>query len=66
MGVTATRRTSGTLQLIAVACLIIGVLFALFSMPLFWGQIRVLRSWPVRQAQVIRSEIVTTPSGKHD
>lgn len=67
MGVTVTpRRARGSLQLIAVACLVLCALFALFSVPLFWGQFRVLRTWPVRQAQVIRSEIVTAPSGKHD
>ena len=53
------------LQLIGVACLIVCVLFAVFSVPFFWGQIRVLRSWPVRQAVVTRSEVVTTPSGQH-
>jgi len=61
-----TNHRRSTLQLIAVACLVLCVLFALFSLPLFWGQLRVLRSWPVRQAQVIRSEIVATPSGKHE
>jgi hypothetical protein len=61
---TAERR--GTLQLIGVACFILFVLFAIFSIPLFWGQIRVLRSWPVRQAEVISSQVVTRPAGKHD
>jgi hypothetical protein len=61
---TAERR--GTLQLIGVACFILFVLFAIFSIPLFWGQIRVLRSWPVRQAEVISSQVVIRPAGKHD
>jgi len=61
-----TNQRRGTLQLIGVACLILCVLFAIFSIPLFWGQIRVLRSWPVRQAEVIRSEVVTTPSARHE
>jgi Protein of unknown function (DUF3592) len=56
----------GTLQLIAVACLIVFVLFAIMSIPLFWGQIRVLRSWPVRQAVVVRSAVVSEPSGRHE
>lgn len=56
----------GTLQLIGVACLIVFALFAIVSIPLFWGQIRVLRSWPVRQAVVTRSAVVTEASGKHD
>jgi len=62
------RRTNGwagTLQLIGVACLIVCALFAVFSVPFFWEQIRVLQTWPVRQAEVIRSEVITTPTG-HD
>jgi Protein of unknown function (DUF3592) len=55
----------GALQLIGTACLIVCVLFAIFSIPFFWGQIRVLRSWPVRQAVVTRSAVVATPSGQH-
>ncbi len=42
------------------------MLFAIFSVPFFWGQIRVLRSWPVRQAVVTRSAVAATPSGRHD
>jgi len=64
-GMTTTARR-GTLQLIGVGCLIVFVLFFLLSVPLFWGQIRVLQSWPVRQAEVIRSVVVTEPTGKHD
>jgi len=56
----------GVLQFLGVACLIVGGLFAILSLPLFWGQIQVLRSWPVRQAQVIRSQVVTQPAAKHD
>jgi hypothetical protein len=55
----------GTLQLFGAACLILGVLFAVFSIPFFWGQVHVLQTWPVRQAEVVRSEVVSTPSG-HD
>jgi uncharacterized protein DUF3592 len=55
----------GSLQLIAFACLIVGVLFPMFSVPLFWGQIRILRSWPETQAQVLRNDIVSNPSGSH-
>lgn len=61
-----TTERRSTLQVIGVACFIICVLFAILSIPFFWGQIRVLRSWPVRQAQVISSQVVTQPSGKHD
>ena len=56
----------GILQFLGVACLIVGGLFAILSLPFFWGQIQVLRSWPVRQAQVIRSQVVTQPAAKHD
>jgi hypothetical protein len=62
--VTSQRR--GILQFLGVACLIICVLFAIFSIPFFWQQIQVLRSWPVRQAQVIRSEVVAQPAAKHE
>ena len=58
-----TNDRRGALQLVGVACLVVCVLFAAFSIPFFWGQIRVLQSWPVRQAQVIHSDVVTTPSG---
>jgi hypothetical protein len=49
-----------------VACLIVGGLFLIFSIPFFWQQMQVLQSWPVRQAQVIRSRVVTEPAAKHD
>ena len=54
-----------TFQVIGVACFIVGVLFAIFSIPFFWQQIRVLQSWPVRQAQVISNQIITQPVGRH-
>ncbi len=56
----------GTLQLVGVACLVIFALFVILSLPLFWSQIRVLQSWPVRQAQVIRSAVVTEDAGRHE
>lgn len=56
----------GTLQFLGVACLIVGGLFLIFSLPFFWGQIQVLRSWPVRQAQVLSSQVVVEPTSKHD
>ncbi len=56
----------GVLQFIAVACLIVCGLFLIFSAPFFWGQLQVLRAWPVRQAQVIRSEVVVQPAPKHE
>ena len=55
----------GGLKLVAFACLIVGVLFPMFSIPLFWEQIRILRSWPETQGQVLRNDIVTNPSGSH-
>ncbi len=56
----------GILEFIGVAFLIVAVLFVIFSVPFFWGQIQVLRSWPVRQAQVLRSVVVTQPAPKHE
>lgn len=56
----------GVLQFLGVACLIVGGLFVILSLPFFWGQIQVLRSWPVRQAQVLRSQVVVEPAPKHD
>ncbi|MGD0929429.1 MAG: DUF3592 domain-containing protein [Candidatus Korobacteraceae bacterium] len=56
----------GVLQFLGVACLIVGGPFVVLSLPFFWGQIQVLRSWPVRQAQVLRSQVVTQPAAKHD
>lgn len=56
----------GILQFLGVACLIVAGLFAILSLPLFWGQIQVLRSWPVRQAQVISSKVVVQPAARHD
>jgi hypothetical protein len=62
--VSAERR--GILQFIGVACLIVGGLFAIMSAPFFLGQIKVLRSWPVVQAQVLKSDVVAQPAPKHE
>ncbi|MGC2111483.1 MAG: DUF3592 domain-containing protein [Candidatus Korobacteraceae bacterium] len=61
-----TNEGRGVLQFIGVACLIVAALFVVISAPFFWGQYQVLRWWPVRQAQIIRSEVVTQPASKHD
>ena len=55
----------GTLQLVGAACLIVFVLFLILSALLALEQIRILRSWPVRQALVTRSEVVMAPAGRH-
>jgi Protein of unknown function (DUF3592) len=55
----------GVLQFLGVACLIVAALFFIFSIPFFWGQYQVLRSWPVRQAQIIRNDVVVQPTPKH-
>jgi hypothetical protein len=62
--VTGERR--GVLQFIGVACLIVCVLFVILSLPFFLGQYRVLHSWPVTQARIVGSEVVTQPAAKHD
>ncbi len=59
-------RPSGVLQFLGVACLVVGGIFAILSLPFFWGQAQVVRSWPVRQAQILRSQVVTLPTAKHD
>lgn len=56
----------GTLQFLGVANLIVCGFFLIFSAVFFWGQYQVLGSWPVRQAQVIRSEVVVQPGAGHD
>ena len=61
-----TSERRGTIQFIGVACLIVAGLFFILSLPFFWGQIQVLRSWPVRQAQVLNSQVVVEPTSKHD
>ena len=62
----APTQSRGVLQFFGVACLIIAALFVILSIPFFWGQMKVLRSWPVRQAQIISSKVVTLPTAKHD
>ena len=59
------QRRRGTLQLIGAACLIVFALFIVVAALLFWEQIHVLRSWPVRQALVTRSEVITAAAGRH-
>jgi hypothetical protein len=56
----------GILQFLGVANLIICGLFAILSLPFFLGQMRVLRTWPNTQAQVLQSRVVNQPSNKHD
>jgi hypothetical protein len=54
--------SAGVLPLIAVANLIVCVAFILFSVPFYWKQVNILRSWPVVDAQVIRAEVVPARS----
>ena len=49
-----------------MANLIVCGLFLILSVPFFLGQIRVLRSWPVAEAQIIRNQVVVEPAAKHD
>jgi Protein of unknown function (DUF3592) len=53
------------LQFIGVANLVVGILFALVSTPFFWKQVQVLGSWPVTEAQVLRSEVASQPAPDH-
>ena len=57
---------SGTLQVIAVACLIIGVILIIFSAPFYLHQIAVLRTWPTADAQVLRSDVVVDRISQHE
>jgi hypothetical protein len=59
-------RPPGTLSFIGVANLVVCCLFLIMSLPFFLGQIRVLRSWPVASAQIIRNQVVVEPTTKHD
>ena len=56
----------GTLRVIAAANFIFAALFVIFSLPFFWRQVQVLRSWPETEAQVLRSEVVTERSEGHE
>ena len=56
----------GTLRLIAAANFIFCGLFVVFSLPFFWRQVQVLRTWPQTEAQVLRNEVVTEPSQGHE
>jgi len=56
----------GTLRVIAAANFIFAALFVIFSLPFFWRQVQVLRSWPETDAQVLRSEVVTARSEGHE
>jgi len=55
-----------TLRVIAVACLVFFVIGLLFAVPPFLQQMKVLRSWPLADAQVVHSEVVPlrTDSGQ--
>lgn len=61
-----TSEKRGVLQFIGVANLIVCGLFVILSVPFFWGQFRVLRSWPLTEAQIVGSEVVTQPAAKHE
>lgn len=61
-----TPEKRGTLRVIASANLIFCALFVLFSLPFFWRQLQVLRTWPESDAQVLQSEVVADPSAGHE
>jgi Protein of unknown function (DUF3592) len=56
----------GLLVFLGVATLILCILSVILSLPFFWRQYDVLRSWPETQAQVLGSEVVTQPSSPHE
>lgn len=55
-----------TLRVIAVACLVFFLAGLLFAVPPFLQQLKVLRTWPVADAQVVHSQVVPlrTDSGQ--
>jgi uncharacterized protein DUF3592 len=55
-----------TLRVIAVACLVFFLIGLLFAVPPFIEQMKVLRTWPSANAQVVHSEVVPlrTDSGQ--
>ncbi len=53
------------LVFLGVPNVILCTLCVILSLPFFWGQVRVLRTWPETVAQVIRSEVVTQPAPPH-
>ncbi len=57
---------SGTLQAIAVASLIIGVILLIFSAPFYLHQIGVLRTWPTADAQILRSDVTVDRISQHE
>jgi hypothetical protein len=60
------NQRQGTLQVVAVASLIICVILLIFSLPFFWNQVQVLRRWPTTEAQIYRSDVVVVRISKHE
>lgn len=60
-----TSEKRGFLVVLGVANLILCALFVILSVPFFWGQYRVLHTWPETEAQIIRSVVVTQPAPPH-
>ena len=56
----------GILRIIAVANFIFAAIFFIFSLPFFWHQVQVLRTWPETDAQVLQSEVVAGPPEGHE
>ncbi len=57
--------TSGTrtiLRVVASAFFIFCVGFLGISAPLYWGQYKILRSWPAVEAEVIGSQVLASPT----
>jgi len=61
-----TNERRSTLQVIAVANLIICVLMLIFSAPFFIHQVEVLRTWPTAKAQILRSDVVVDRISEHE
>ena len=66
LGLSRMNERSGTLQAIGVACLIIGVILVIFSLPFYLHQIAVLHAWPTADAQVLRSDVSVDRISQHE
>jgi hypothetical protein len=52
---------SVTLKVVGAAFFVFAIALGALSVPLYWGQIKILRTWPAAEAEVVRSEVITAP-----
>lgn len=54
--------TRTLLKVIATGNLIVFLIFLAFSLPMYWRQLHILRTWPAVEAEVTRSAVVEIPT----